>query len=68
MMFLTLVSLLGCERVYKKYMLNTGETVTCEFYFVRNCGLDLFNCTNGRKYECMVNVTELDPNEPEPTE
>lgn len=35
---------------------NTNKIITCEIGDKFNCGYNLYDCTDGKDYECVINV------------
>ena len=54
---------IGCseEDVWPRadFELDSGQVVSCRWIEETNCGVDLWDCADGKEYSCQTNVTEL---------
>jgi hypothetical protein len=48
-----------CDCKPKQYRLNDGTVVECKGAAIWECGMKLYDCTNGITYRCQTNVQEL---------
>lgn len=38
------------------YILENGESIHCENFITKYCGMSLYDCDNGKSYSCLTNV------------
>mgnify|MGYP005726390453 CR=1 FL=1 len=41
------------------FELQSGEVVSCRWVEESGCGVDLWDCSNGKEYSCQTGVVEL---------
>lgn len=63
---LALVLVTGCSEKHQdehwprqQYELETGEVVSCRWSEETGCGLNLWDCEDGQRYNCQTNVQRL---------
>jgi hypothetical protein len=44
------------ELLYREFTLINGDVVMCKQSNPINCGVDLWECSNGQEYFCQINV------------
>lgn len=51
------VLLVSCDVDECYYIFTEPKAMTCEYILHRNCGTDAVNCSGGKNYDCLTNVS-----------